>query len=813
MKVGGIREGHVDALMRDGPTAPAIDATFLRVEGSRYYVKGVTYGTFIGAQGRLFPAQDQVRRDFEAMAAVGVNTVRTYTVPDEHMLALAAALGLRLLVGIWWTDPRYLHPPTPASWAAMERSAHAEVRRAVTACSGHPGLLGFLIGNEIPGPVVRWHGRKRVEALLQALLATGKQIAPEALFGYANYPTTGYLNTGVFDFEAVNVFLEDEGAFRGYLAQLQVANPDRPILLTEIGLDSASHGERKQAEVLDWQLRAALEGGAAGTCVFAWTDEWAVGGQPVDGWSFGLTDRQRRPKPALSAVATRYRDGLLGCRSQWPGVSVVVCAYREEATIGNCLRSLTQLRYPEYEVIVVDDGSDDATAEIASRFPVDVLSPGRVGLSSARNLGLGVASGEIIAYIDADAMADPDWLTYLVLGLDADRAVAVGGPNLVPPSDPPVAQCIARAPGGPIHVLIDDQRAEHIPGCNMAFRRAALQAVGGFDPLFRAAGDDVDICWRLQDVGGVIRFHPAALVFHHPRSRVRDFWRQQVGYGRAEALVERRHPDRFEGPGRARWQGVVYSPAALFPGRGTIYGGQFGQAPFQRLYRGTPGVDLVSALVGVAALAIPGVLEPALLVVPLLALLGLLGRCLVHGLKTARRDHLRPVLPLGIVIGLLHVLQPLAREYGRLRHGREAFDRLVRGPAMNLEGPGRYVAEGVADLQRPSFLGAVQRRLRAHGLRVTSACTLKEADLSCETALAWRAELVSYSQQNMLFMRVRHRLHRPRPAVLVGLALVLAAGWSVDLVLPVLIIALGTLAADGWRLRWRLHRALTKVQP
>lgn len=791
-------------------TVPTVEGKFLRVDGKRLHVKGVTYGTFAGADGRLFPEPDQVRRDFEAMAAVGVNTVRTYTVPDERMLDLAAALGLRLLVGIWWDDPRYLRSPTPAAWEAMERSALAKVRHAAVTCLHHPGVLGFLVGNEIPGPVVRWHGRRRVEALLTALLATGKQAAPEALFGYANYPTTDYLDTAAFDFEAVNVFLEDESAFRRYLAQLQIAKPDRPLLLTEIGLDSANHGERKQAEVLDWQLRAALECGAAGTCVFAWTDEWAVGGQRIDDWRFGVTDAQRQPKPALQAVAARYRSGLLGCRRRWPGVSVVVCAYREEATIGNCLSSLDCLRYPDYEVIVVDDGSDDATAEIAGGFPVRVLSSGRVGLSVARNLGLAAATGEIVAYIDADAMADPDWLTYLVLGLDANGAVGVGGPNLAPPNDPLLAQCIERAPGGPIHVLLDNQRAEHIPGCNMAFRRDALHAIGGFDPLYRTAGDDVDICWRLQDAGGVVRFHPAALVWHHPRSRVRDFWRQQVGYGRAEALVERKHPDRFDSPGRARWKGVVYGPTSLFPGRPTIYGGQFGQAPFQRLYRGNPGVGFVPALLGVAALAIPAVFEPALFLLPLLALLGLLGTCLVHGLNTARRDRLRPTWPLGALIGLLHVMQPLAREYGRLRNRREAFDRLGQGSALRRDGSGRYVAEGVDDQQRPCFLRALQRRLRAHGLRAVSASPIQAADLLCESALCWRVELVSYSQYNMLFVRLRHRLHRPRLAVITGIGLFMAAAWSLDVVLPGLIALVGVLAADGWQLRRRLSRALTK---
>src|SRR6516225_9045888 len=75
----------------------------------------------------------------------------------------------------------------------------------------------------------------------------------------------------------------------------------------------------------------------------------------------------------------------------------------------------------------------------------------------------------------------------------------VGGPNILPPHDGPIAACVNNSPGGPRHVLLTDIEAEHIPGCNMAFLRSALEAVGGFDVQFRVAGDDVDMCWRLQE--------------------------------------------------------------------------------------------------------------------------------------------------------------------------------------------------------------------------------------------------------------------------------------------------------------------------
>jgi hypothetical protein len=69
----------------------------------------------------------------------------------------------------------------------------------------------------------------------------------------------------------------------------------------------------------------------------------------------------------------------------------------------------------------------------------------------------------------------------------------IGGPNIAPAEDGPIAKCVANSPGGPVHVLLSDEIAEHIPGCNMSFRKDALMEIGGFDPIYRSAGDDVDI--------------------------------------------------------------------------------------------------------------------------------------------------------------------------------------------------------------------------------------------------------------------------------------------------------------------------------
>ena len=127
-------------------------------------------------------------------------------------------------------------------------------------------------------------------------------------------------------------------------------------------------------------------------------------------------------------------------------------------TIDDCLTSLSALTYPNAEIIVVNDGSRDATGAIARRYPrAQVIDVPNGGLSAARNVGIAHATGEIVAYTDADVRVDPDWLTYLVQPILSGRYVGSGGPNVVPPDDDWVAQCVARSPGGPTHVLLNDR--------------------------------------------------------------------------------------------------------------------------------------------------------------------------------------------------------------------------------------------------------------------------------------------------------------------------------------------------------------------
>src|SRR5579884_3350784 len=676
------------------PSPIRVHGKFFFAGERKHFVKGVTYGPFApDEEGMQFPSRAVVAADFARMAQAGVNTVRIFTVPPLWLLDAAHRAGLKLLVGLPWTQ----HVAFLDSREMQQR-----IRRAVTdgvrACARHPAVFAYLVGNEIPPDIVRWHGAEPVRRFLKSLVAQVKREHPGALVSYANFPTTEYLTIDFTDFVCFNVYLHEEAAFRSYLARLHNLAPDRPLVLSEFGIDSLREGEDRQSEILSWQLAAAFQSGVAGTCVFAWTDEWFTGGHAVEDWAFGLVDRERRPKPALAAVAACYNGTLPPPLPRYPHVSVVVCAYNAERTLDRCLSSLAALDYPDYEVILVNDGSRDGTLAIAERHAFcRIINQPNKGLSVARNVGAEAASGEIVAYTDSDCVADPDWLTYLVGKMEERALAACGGPNFPPPEDALVPAAVAVSPGGPTHVLISDEIAEHIAGCNMAFRRDALLGLGGFDPVYRAAGDDVDICWRFQDAGHVIGFSPAATVWHFRRNTAKAYINQQRGYGKAEALVYAKHPFRFNLFGQAKWLGRIYgdlSAALLLSRKPVIYSGVFGRGLFQTMYE--PPSSLTQFLpltfewsVAALLLAPAGIIAGGwfwLLTVPLLVTWAM---C-INGALKAPIDRRFTGLKARALVALLIYLGPLLRGWERLKWRLKATKTADHVAVLGTEQPARF---------------------------------------------------------------------------------------------------------------------------
>lgn len=557
-----------------------VSGKFFRAGGEVVMIRAVTFGPFPAG---AFP--DEGRAQLARIRnRLGANALRLYEIPSLEFMHACAEAGLRVFITIPWSQ-HIDFLSERGVLAAADRLLLETVRRF----RGHPALAGYFVGNEIETTLVRWMGAGRVVEQLERLIDLGHSNAPGTLFAYANYPSTEYLLPQNQDFAAFNLYLEGEAELSSYLARLQNRAGDKPLFISEFGADARQHGDLGQAGILDHYLEAAGRSGVAGSTIFAWSDHWQRGGCTVEGWEFGLTRRDQSERPAVDVVRESWglweKPSDCLALTSTPEVSIIVCTYKGSATLVACLDSLLALNYPSVEVLLVNDGDDPRVEDLARSYEtIRYIGVEHGGLSVARNTGAKAAKGEILIYTDDDCIAEPDWLNWIVaLFSDDPKIGAAGGPNIPPKAETATQALVAAAPGGPAHVLLSDTRAEHLPGCNFAVRRSVFEEVGGFNPVFRTAGDDVDICWRILAAGYELGFHPAAFVWHHRRFSHAAYLRQQMGYGRAEALLMPIHRERFRGAGGAIWRGQVYASGGR-RGGSFVYHGRHGYEPFQLVY-------------------------------------------------------------------------------------------------------------------------------------------------------------------------------------------------------------------------------------
>jgi len=214
-----------DISCASGPTPvptlvrPRARGKFIFTGDEKFYVRGVSYGAFHpDASGREYHDPDVIERDFAQMAANGINTVRIpHTTPPRSLLDAAQRHGLRLMVGL--SAEQYLGFLIDGKKTVVE--IEALVRAKVREFAGHPALLCYALGNEIPALMARWLGRRKIERYLKRLYRAVKEEDPDGLVTYVNYPTTEYLHLPFLDLVCFNVYLESPDRFEAYLGRLQ----------------------------------------------------------------------------------------------------------------------------------------------------------------------------------------------------------------------------------------------------------------------------------------------------------------------------------------------------------------------------------------------------------------------------------------------------------------------------------------------------------------------------------------------------------------------------------------------------------------
>ncbi len=248
---------------------------------------------------------------------------------------------------------------------------------------------------------------------------------------------------------------------------------------------------------------------------------------------------------------------------QKPQVSIIVPVYNGSSTISKCIEGCLSQKYlGDIEIIIVDDGSTDKSAEIIKSYPVNYLYEANQGPAVARNHGWRQATGKIICFTDADCIPDPNWVNSLVEQFTTTNIAGVGGTYGIANPDSLLAQCIheeiiAR------HSLMS-KHVNYLGSFNVAYRRTVLNQVGGFDESYRnASGEDNDLSYRIHKAGFDLLLEHSAVVLHHHPSSLLPYLRAQLKHGIWRVKLYQNHKDMMTGDGYSSPIDHLQPPLAL----------------------------------------------------------------------------------------------------------------------------------------------------------------------------------------------------------------------------------------------------------
>jgi len=247
-----------------------------------------------------------------------------------------------------------------------------------------------------------------------------------------------------------------------------------------------------------------------------------------------------------------------------PTVSVIVPAHNEESCIEACVDSLLRQEYPRerFEIIVVDNGSSDNTVAILStyRTQIRILHESRRGPAAARNSGVFASNNEIVAFTDADCVADQHWLVNLVQPLSNPHVGVVGGRIR---AHEPITEMERYRESLTDHESSIKGKIPTVATVNWASRTADIRALGGFDCELKQ-GEDSDLSMRMFFAGHAFRYQPDAVVFHRNEKTLAQLFRVGAKHGMASVRLARKHAGRYKEFGIRR----IYPPSytQLFKG-------------------------------------------------------------------------------------------------------------------------------------------------------------------------------------------------------------------------------------------------------
>ena len=487
-----------------------MDGKQFALRGQRFHFRGVTYGTFAPRRGRR--ALPRARAGRSSTSPRCARPASPSCAPTRRRRTTSSSWPptgtCTCSPALFFPDWRYSSAPPGGG---DRPSCEAPGRSCATPAAAWPRrehVLGLCLGNEVPADVIRWLGTATIARTIDELAGVVRDEDPGQLVTYANYPTAEYLpldeprlphvqrvpRAPARPSAATSPVSSTWPATGRSCSARSAATSGAHRAARQRQADRRSTGSSRPRSSGAWPARACSRGPTSGGSA-------APGSTAGTSASPGPTGRRARRSPRRRAGTSAPSPTST---TDWPSMSVVVCAYNAAGDARRVPRAT-----PARSTTRTSRSSSSTTGRPTTRprsparhADARLVTMPHGGLSTARNAGLRGRAGRDRGLPRQRRLSDrPSGRTTSPWRSTAPTSAAPAVRTCRRPTTRSAPSQVARAPGGPVHVLLTDDRAEHVPGCNMAFWRDVLIEVGGFDPVYDAAGDDVDLCWRMLEQG------------------------------------------------------------------------------------------------------------------------------------------------------------------------------------------------------------------------------------------------------------------------------------------------------------------------
>jgi len=484
-----------------------------------------------------------LRKRLDELAAAHVNTLILSEAQTENVLGVAGQAGLGAMVEIA-IDAHELTAPKQA------RTTIARVGKAMKLLRGYPALMGILIDCPIHAETISRIALSALRSSLDVIVRDARESNDRLLVTFKRYAGAPHVSIAGEDFSYFHAASIDEAAIESSIRAMHDCAGAKPLVI-EFG-----EGFPGQADV----VALAFGLGAAGVVATAMRPAAPPGWQNVRMLSAG----ELLPFTHLGGTAVPLP-------AVTPMISVVVTALDDGGTLAACLKSIERLRYPNFEVIVIDEGTGDRTGEVATidlsadhsfdtpsflgkgpgvRFPGVRLIRGKVG--GLPNEALRAARGDLIAFTRADCIVDADWLSLAVHKVGERGFDGCCGPIYQAQEELGFTSRVAAALelSGARTDRIDDAQIDIRIMRNLVVRKSSLIAAVGTSARSIKGRGDRDLP-ALMVVGGLkLGWCPAGLVWRGGRPTIGEFFRNRIAQGHSEAILALDHASRFGGSER-----------------------------------------------------------------------------------------------------------------------------------------------------------------------------------------------------------------------------------------------------------------------